>query len=67
MSKPESMQQLGRVVEQIADSMTIVATNIAMLGVQGDADEQMRIITEENNKVLNRIRQLYNLPVAPES
>jgi len=67
MSKPESIEQMGKVVEQIADSMTIVATNIAMLGIQGDADEQMRIITEENNKVLNRIRQLYNLPAAPES
>lgn len=67
MSKPESIEQMGKVVEQIADSMTIVATNIAMLGIQGDADEQMRIITEENNKVLNRIRQLYNLPAAPEN
>jgi division protein CdvB (Snf7/Vps24/ESCRT-III family) len=67
MSKPESIEQLGKVVEQIADSMTTVATNIAMLGVQGDADVQMRIITQENNKVLNRIRQLYNLPVGPET
>lgn len=67
MNEPESIEQMGKVVEQIADSMTIVATNIAMLGIQGDADEQMRIITEENNKVLDRIRQLYNLPAAPES
>lgn len=67
MSKPESIDQMGKIVEQIADSMTTVATNIAMLGMEGDADEQMRVITEENNKVLNRIRQLYNLPAAPES
>lgn len=66
MSQPESIEQMGKVVEQIAESMTKVATNIAMLGIQGNADEQMRTITEENNKVLNRIRQLYNLPAAPE-
>lgn len=66
MNQPESIAQMGKVVEEIAESMTTVATNIAMLGVQGDADEQMRIITEENNKVLNRIRELYNLPAAPE-
>ena len=66
MSQPESIEQMSKVVEQIAESMTKVATNIAMLGIQGNADEQMRTITEENNKVLNRIRQLYNLPAAPE-
>lgn len=66
MSQPESIEQMGKVVEQIAESMTKVATNIAMLGIQGNADEQMRTITEENNKMLNRIRQLYNLPAAPE-
>jgi len=65
--KPESIQQMGQVVEQIAESMTKVAANIALLGIEGDADEQMRIITEENNKVLNRIRQLYNLPMPPEA
>jgi division protein CdvB (Snf7/Vps24/ESCRT-III family) len=65
VSEKESIAQMAQVVEQIADSMTKVATNIAMLGVEGDADEQMRIITEENNKVLNRIRHLYNLPDAP--
>lgn len=62
----ESIGELGQAVQDIADSMTKVATNIAMLGVTGNADEQMKIITEENNKVLNRIRQLYNIPPVPE-
>ncbi|MCS3809234.1 Ras family protein [Xanthomonas sp. 4461] len=66
MSQKESIEQLGQTVTEIADSMTKVATNVALLGVDGNADEQMRIITEENNKVLNRIRQLYNLPPVPE-
>ncbi|MBO9788575.1 hypothetical protein [Xanthomonas phaseoli] len=66
MTQPESIEQLGQAVNEIADSMTKVATNVALLGVDGNADEQMRIITEENNKVLNRIRQLYNLPPMPE-
>lgn len=66
MKTPESMARMGEVVEDIAASMTRVATHVAMLGVQGDADEQMRIITEENNKVLDRIRELYDLPPAPE-
>jgi division protein CdvB (Snf7/Vps24/ESCRT-III family) len=65
MVPKESLRELGRMVEDIAESMTKVATNIALLGVEGDADEQMRIITEENNKVLDRIRQLYQLPPAP--
>jgi division protein CdvB (Snf7/Vps24/ESCRT-III family) len=65
MSEQETIAQLGKVVEDIAESMTRVATNIALLGVEGDADEQMRVITEENNKVLDRIRKLYNLPPAP--
>lgn len=62
----ESIGELGQAVQDIADSMTKVATNIAMLGVTGNADEQMKIITEENNKVLNRIRQIYNIPPVPE-
>jgi len=66
MQQQESIQQLGEAVQDIADSMSSVARNIAMLGLEGDADEQMRIITEENNKVLDRIRRLYNLPPAPE-
>ncbi|MBO9769965.1 MULTISPECIES: Ras family protein [Xanthomonas] len=66
MTQPESIEQLGQAVNEIADSMTKVATNVALLGVDGNADEQMRILTEENNKVLNRIRQLYNLPPMPE-
>ncbi|CAM3473306.1 Ras family protein [Paracidovorax anthurii] len=65
MSQPESIEELGKAVEDIAISMTKVATNIALLGVEGNADEQMRIITEENNKVLDYIRKLYNLPPAP--
>lgn len=65
MNGKESIAQLSEAVERIAESMTKVATNIALLGVEGDADEQMRIITEENNKVLDRIRKLYNLPPAP--
>jgi len=67
MSQPESIAEMGKAVEAIARSMTTVASNIALLGVEGDADEQMRIITEENNKVLDRIRQLYGIPVAPGS
>lgn len=66
MNQPESIAQMSKVVEEIAESMTTVATNVAMLGIQGNADDQMRIITEENDKVLSRIRQLYNLPAAPE-
>ncbi|AVS86312.1 Ras family protein [Paracidovorax avenae] len=65
MKPQESIEELGKAVEDIAESMTKVATNIALLGVEGNADEQMRVITEENNKVLDRIRKLYNLPAAP--
>lgn len=64
MNQKESIHDLGLAVQDIADSMTKVATNIALLGVEGNADEQMKIITEENNKVLDRIRKLYNLPPA---
>lgn len=67
MSQNESIADLGKAVQEIADSMTKVATNIAMLGVEGDADEQMRTITAENNRVLDRIRKLYNLPAPPET
>ncbi len=67
MSQPESIEKMGKTVEAIAESMTTVASNIAMLGTQGNADEQMRIITEENNKVLDRIRELYGIPPAPEA
>lgn len=65
MSEKETIAQLTQVAEDIAESMTKVATNIALLGIEGNADEQMKIITDENNKVLNRIRTLYNLPPAP--
>ena len=65
MSEKETIAQLTQVAEDIAESMTTVATNIALLGIEGNADEQMKIITDENNKVLNRIRTLYNLPPAP--
>lgn len=64
MNQKESIHDLGLAVQDIADSMTKVATNIALLGVEGNADEQMKIITEENDKVLDRIRKLYNLPPA---
>lgn len=64
-TQPETLQQLGEAVQDIARSMSTVARNIALLGIEGDADDQMRIITEENNKVLDRIRQLYRLPPAP--
>lgn len=67
MSQPESIEKMGKAVEAIAESMTTVASNIAMLGTQGNADEQMRVITEENNKVLDRIRELYDIPPAPEA
>jgi hypothetical protein len=67
MSQQPSIAELGKIAEDIADWTAKVAINIAKLGVEGDADEQMRIITEENNKVLDRIRQLYNLPPAPKA
>jgi hypothetical protein len=57
-----SIEELKLIAQEIADSMTIVATQIAMLGVQGDADEQMGTIKKENDKVLSRIRALYHLP-----
>ncbi len=65
MKQTASIDQLNAMAGEIAESMTKVAINIALLGVEGDADEQMRIITEENNKVLDRIRQIYDLPPAP--
>ncbi|KAF1007447.1 MAG: hypothetical protein GAK28_01789 [Luteibacter sp.] len=65
MTDNETIKQLRKDVEDIAESMTKVATNVALLGIDDNADEQMRIITEENNKVLDRIRKLYNLPPAP--
>lgn len=64
--RKESIQELGEAVQDIADSMSKVALNIALLGLEGNADEQMRIITEENNKVLDRIRLLYDLPPVSE-
>ncbi|GLQ98832.1 Ras family protein [Dyella mobilis] len=65
MNEKPSLAEWNAIVQSIAVSMTTVATNIAMLGVEGDADEQMRIITEENNSVLDRIRDLYNIPKLP--
>jgi division protein CdvB (Snf7/Vps24/ESCRT-III family) len=61
----ETINQLNEEVSKIAESMTTVAKSIAMLGVEGDADALMQTITDENNKVLDRIRKLYNLPPAP--
>ena len=61
MSTTPSITALNSIAENIAESMTIVANQIALLGVQGNADEQMRVITAENNKVLDRIREIYGL------
>lgn len=65
MSKQKSIEELRQAAIDIAESMAIVATNIALLGTGGNADEQSRIITDENNKVLDLIRELYNIPPAP--
>lgn len=65
MSQPDPIADLKKNAQDIADAMTKVADSIAKLNLEGDADEQMRIITEENNRVLERIRQLYNLPAPP--
>jgi division protein CdvB (Snf7/Vps24/ESCRT-III family) len=62
MSQQETIRDLNLQVQEIAKSMTKVAENIALLGVEGDADEQMKIIAEENDKVLNYIRKLYSIP-----
>jgi len=62
MIQQKSIEKIGMTVQDIADSMTKVATNIALLGVEGDADAQMKIITDENNKVLDYIRELYHIP-----
>lgn len=65
--KPASppIAELTQIAQEMARSMTIVAEQIALLGVEGDADEQMATIKRENDKVLDRIRQIYNLPPAP--
>ncbi|RTL24395.1 MAG: Ras family protein [Burkholderiales bacterium] len=60
-----SIRELNQMAQDIAQSMTVVAEQIALLGVQGDADEQMATIKRENDKVLDRIRQIYQLPAAP--
>lgn len=65
MNTPPSIAELTRIAQEMAQSMTIVAEQVALLGVEGDADEQMATIKRENDKVLDRIRQLYNLPPAP--
>lgn len=64
MNTPPSITELNQIAQEMAQSMTIVAEQVALLGVEGDADEQMATIKRENDKVLNRIRQLYNLPPA---
>lgn len=66
MNKQKSIEELRKAAIDIAESMTLVATNIALLGTDGNADVQAQIITDENNKVLDRIRELYNLPPATE-
>ena len=62
---PVPLAQLTNIAREMAESMTIVAEQVALLGVEGDADEQMATIKLHNDKVLNRIRQIYNLPPAP--
>ena len=62
---PIPIDQLTRIAQEMAQSMTIVAQQVALLGVEGNADEQMATIQRENDKVLDRIRQIYNLPPAP--
>ena len=65
MNPHETIHDLNRIAQEMAQSMTIVAQEVARLGVEGDADEQMARIKAENDKVLDRIRQIYNLPPAP--
>lgn len=62
---PISITELTDIAQQMAQSMVIVAEQVALLGVEGNADEQMATIQRENDKVLDRIRQIYNLPPAP--
>ncbi|HEY8880578.1 MAG TPA: Ras family protein [Roseateles sp.] len=57
--------ELTDIAQQMAQSMVIVAEQVALLGVEGNADEQMATIKRENDKVLDRIRQIYSLPPAP--
>lgn len=65
MSTPPNIAELNQIAQEMAQSMTIVAEQVALLGVEGNADEQMATIKRENDKVLDRIRQIYNLPPAP--
>ena len=69
MSKQKPLEEISHEVDDIAKSMTMVAKNIAMLGMKTDGkdtdDVRMKTITEENNKVLNHVRNLYNLPIPP--
>jgi hypothetical protein len=62
---PIPIAELTDIAQQMAQSMVIVAEQVALLGVEGNADEQMATIQRENDKVLDRIRQIYNLPPAP--
>ncbi|MEO6278181.1 Ras family protein [Roseateles sp.] len=62
---PIPIAELTDIAQQMAQSMVIVAEQVALLGVDGNADEQMATIKRENDKVLDRIRQIYNLPPAP--
>lgn len=66
MNQPSiPIAELTDIAQQMAQSMVIVAEQIALLGVEGNADEQMATIKRENDRVLDRIRQIYNLPPAP--
>jgi hypothetical protein len=62
---PIPIAELTDIAQQMARSMVIVAEQVALLGVEGNADEQMATIQRENDKVLDRIRQIYGLPPAP--
>lgn len=62
---PIPIAELTQIAQEMAQAMVIVAEQVALLGVEGNADEQMATIKRENDKVLDRIRQIYNLPPAP--
>lgn len=63
MSQPESNEQPERAAEQGGDT---TAHDAAKSDPQDGFDATIRIIKEENDKVLNRIRQLFHLPNPPE-
>lgn len=58
---PLSIAEVNRMSLDMADSMCKLANAVALLGIEGDADEQMAIIKAEQDKVLNQIRQTFGL------